>query len=218
MMSTSCPPGRTFGDDVCICGGVQRNQRENGPVSACNLATAPSGWRTGNVGAVVRRFYLVLSTGRVLARLVLSSFSAGLYPKNRRWRAGAHVSQWSEQPRKVFVYPWLAATDHCETTRGGFSQWFQFPHRPPGGVPGADYSTFGASRTARFEAERQALALMDHPNIARILDAGTTGVGVPALAGPSAAASQDRLKPGLQPEGRPYFVMDSVRENGFLPW
>ena len=27
---------------------------------------------------------------------------------------------------------------------------------------------------ARFEAERQALALMDHPNIARILDAGVT--------------------------------------------
>ena len=27
---------------------------------------------------------------------------------------------------------------------------------------------------ARFEAERQALALMDHPNIAKILDAGTT--------------------------------------------
>jgi serine/threonine protein kinase len=28
---------------------------------------------------------------------------------------------------------------------------------------------------ARFEAERQALSLMDHPNIARVLDAGTTG-------------------------------------------
>src|SRR5262245_26369686 len=28
---------------------------------------------------------------------------------------------------------------------------------------------------ARFEAERQALALMDHPNIARVLDAGTIG-------------------------------------------
>ena len=28
---------------------------------------------------------------------------------------------------------------------------------------------------ARFEAERQALALMDHPNIAKILDAGVTG-------------------------------------------
>jgi hypothetical protein len=30
---------------------------------------------------------------------------------------------------------------------------------------------------ARFEAERQALAMMDHPNIAKILDAGTTGEG-----------------------------------------
>src|SRR5438046_3185556 len=28
--------------------------------------------------------------------------------------------------------------------------------------------------STRFEAERQALALMDHPNIARVLDAGTT--------------------------------------------
>jgi WD40 repeat protein/serine/threonine protein kinase len=40
---------------------------------------------------------------------------------------------------------------------------------------------------ARFEAERQALAMMDHPNIAKVLDAGTTGVG------------------------RPYFVMELVR-------
>jgi serine/threonine protein kinase len=40
---------------------------------------------------------------------------------------------------------------------------------------------------ARFEAERQALALMDHPNIARVLDAGTTSTG------------------------RPYFVMELVR-------
>src|SRR5262249_39628287 len=40
---------------------------------------------------------------------------------------------------------------------------------------------------ARFEAERQALALMDHPNIARVLDGGTTN------------------------GGRPYFVMDLVR-------
>ena len=40
---------------------------------------------------------------------------------------------------------------------------------------------------ARFEAERQALALMDHPNIARVLDAGTTT------------------------EGRPYFVMELVK-------
>ena len=40
---------------------------------------------------------------------------------------------------------------------------------------------------ARFEAERQALALMDHSNIARVLDAGATD------------------------SGRPYFVMELVR-------
>ncbi len=32
---------------------------------------------------------------------------------------------------------------------------------------------------ARFEAERQALALMEHPNIAKVLDAGTTEAGLP---------------------------------------
>ena len=32
---------------------------------------------------------------------------------------------------------------------------------------------------ARFEAERQALAVMDHPNIARVLDAGATETGRP---------------------------------------
>ncbi|MBA3484324.1 MAG: protein kinase, partial [Pirellulales bacterium] len=40
---------------------------------------------------------------------------------------------------------------------------------------------------ARFEAERQALALLDHPNISRVLDAGATE------------------------SGRPYFVMELVR-------
>ena len=39
---------------------------------------------------------------------------------------------------------------------------------------------------ARFEAERQALAVMDHPNVAKVFDAGTTG------------------------SGRPYFVMELV--------
>jgi hypothetical protein len=34
---------------------------------------------------------------------------------------------------------------------------------------------------ARFEAERQALALMDHPNIARVFDAGATPMGRPYL-------------------------------------
>ncbi len=40
---------------------------------------------------------------------------------------------------------------------------------------------------ARFEAERQALAMMDHPNIAKVLDCGTTETG------------------------RPYFVMELVK-------
>ncbi len=48
--------------------------------------------------------------------------------------------------------------------------------------PGMD----SAQVIARFEAERQALAMMDHPNIARVLDAGTTD------------------------SGRPYFVMELV--------
>src|SRR5262249_54772205 len=40
---------------------------------------------------------------------------------------------------------------------------------------------------ARFDAERQALALMDHPNIAKVHDAGAT------------------------PDGRPYFIMELVK-------
>jgi serine/threonine protein kinase/WD40 repeat protein len=40
---------------------------------------------------------------------------------------------------------------------------------------------------ARFEMEREALAMMDHPNIARVLDAGTT------------------------PQGRPFFAMELIR-------
>src|SRR5271168_2041081 len=41
--------------------------------------------------------------------------------------------------------------------------------------PGMDTSQV----IARFESERQALALMDHPNIARVLDAGATASGHP---------------------------------------
>jgi serine/threonine protein kinase/WD40 repeat protein len=54
---------------------------------------------------------------------------------------------------------------------------------------------------ARFEAERQALAMMDHPNIAKVLDAGTTAV----------AESQISNRKSQIPGGRPYFVMELVR-------
>jgi serine/threonine protein kinase len=68
---------------------------------------------------------------------------------------------------------------------------------------------------ARFEQERQALAMMDHPNIAKVLDAGTTGE--PAAHGePGALATGESLgktpvahAPGSP--GRPYFVMELVK-------
>jgi serine/threonine protein kinase/WD40 repeat protein len=52
---------------------------------------------------------------------------------------------------------------------------------------------------ARFEAERQALALMDHPNIAKVLNAGATPPSSPPHAG------------GTWGGGRPYFVMELVK-------
>ncbi|MCI0380130.1 MAG: serine/threonine protein kinase, partial [Gemmataceae bacterium] len=58
---------------------------------------------------------------------------------------------------------------------------------------------------ARFEAERQALALMDHPNIAKVLDGGT--VGQTFLSAGSPIGRQECL-PHI---GRPYFVMDLVK-------
>jgi WD40 repeat protein/serine/threonine protein kinase len=68
---------------------------------------------------------------------------------------------------------------------------------------------------ARFEAERQALAMMDHPNIAKIFDAGTVGqaeVGSQkseVRQAPSSLTSD--LRPLTSPAGRPYFVMELVR-------
>src|SRR5262249_14826941 len=69
---------------------------------------------------------------------------------------------------------------------------------------------------ARFEAERQALALMDHPNIAKVLEAGTTS-GVRNQEPGVSKQQRDRGRPTpdsclLTPEtGRPYFVMELVK-------
>ncbi len=92
---------------------------------------------------------------------------------------------------------------------------------------------------ARFEAERQALALMDHPNIAKFLDAGVTHAALargggfqPALPvmcsqqtldgadapqadralPPDSPAIQPAGRPRFEPlsAGRPYFVMELV--------
>jgi serine/threonine protein kinase len=56
---------------------------------------------------------------------------------------------------------------------------------------------------ARFEAERQALALMDHPNIARVLDAGTSETGLPyfvleLVQGKPITTHSDTLRLGLR--------------------
>jgi serine/threonine protein kinase len=67
---------------------------------------------------------------------------------------------------------------------------------------------------ARFEAERQALALMDHPNIAKVLDAGTVG-GTRNQGRGASEDGSDSLIPhpsSLAPSaGRPYFVMELVK-------
>jgi serine/threonine protein kinase len=82
----------------------------------------------------------------------------------------------------------------------------------------------------RFEAERQALAMMDHPNIAKVLDAGTTddrstldaqargGEGERGSGGELDVQAAFRVSPSphlpLSPStsvGRPYFVMELVQ-------
>src|SRR5262249_20226820 len=60
---------------------------------------------------------------------------------------------------------------------------------------------------ARFEAERQALALMEHANIARVLDAGTMGPSEPRPIG----SGEPHPPPIGRGSGRPYFVMELVK-------
>jgi serine/threonine protein kinase len=93
----------------------------------------------------------------------------------------------TERPGTV-VGPYKLLEEICE---GGFGLVYRAEQQQPVRrtvalkviKPGMDTKLV----VARFEAERQALALMDHPNIARVLDAGATD------------------------SGRPYFVMELVR-------
>jgi len=90
------------------------------------------------------------------------------------------------QPREVGPYKLLE-----QIGQGGFGTVYMADQTTPVKrrvalkilKPGMDTSEV----IARFEAERQALAMMDHPHIARVLDGGTSS------------------------EGRPYFVMELVR-------
>jgi serine/threonine protein kinase len=85
----------------------------------------------------------------------------------------------------------LAATNFCNKSAKAVAAWFIWPNRrnlfAAGRAQGHQAGHGHQEVIARFEAERQALALMDHPNIAKVLDAGATETG------------------------RPYFVMELVR-------
>src|SRR5262249_55713030 len=63
----------------------------------------------------------------------------------------------------------------------------------------------------RFEAERQALALMDHPNIAKVLDAGAVGSGHGAVGSETDGSALATGNSQLPTTGRPYFVMELVK-------
>ena len=102
--------------------------------------------------------------------------------------ANADVTATAEEPGTI-IGPLQAAGADRRRRHGRSSTWPSKSSRC-----GARWRSRSSSRAwttkqvvARFEAERQALALMDHPNIAKVLDAGTTDAG------------------------RPYFVMELVR-------
>jgi len=83
------------------------------------------------------------------------------------------------------------ATSCSKPSGGGFGTvWMaeqEEPVRRRGGLKIIKLAWTTRQVVARFDAERQALALMDHPNIAHVFDGGATGTG------------------------RPYFVMELVR-------
>jgi serine/threonine protein kinase len=67
---------------------------------------------------------------------------------------------------------------------------------------------------ARFEAERQALALMNHPNIARVVDAGVTEAGRPYFAMEFVPVRDYRVKRVIN--GFTIFVRDAFIEFHWL--
>ena len=86
----------------------------------------------------------------------------------------------------------LAATNCSSKSAKAAAAWFIWPSRrnrfaAASRSKSSSWAWTPNSVIARFEAERQALALMDHPNIAKVLDAGATDTG------------------------RPFFVMELVR-------
>jgi serine/threonine protein kinase len=117
-------------------------------------------------------------------------------------RAGALLMEPAVSARTRTLEPSLAATDHAGDKVGRYKLLQRIGEGGCGVVYMAEQEEPVQRRVAlkiiklgmdtksvvaRFEAERQALAMMDHPNIAKFFDAGVTETG------------------------RPYFVMELVR-------
>ena len=124
---------------------------------------------------------------RELEKLIVDHFRAGDFLENPAVRAETVDQPITEKPGSV-IGPYRLLQKIGE---GGFGVVYMAEQTEPVErrvalkiiKPGMDTRQV----IARFEAERQALAMMDHPNIAKILDGGTTD------------------------SGRPYFVMELVQ-------
>ena len=134
--------------------------------------------------AELRRRVEALLAAHERPESLLDRPAAELTPHDRSRATGRR--RWPRAPARS-----LARTRSSSRSARGAWASFIWPNRPSRVrrkvalkviKPGMD----SAQVLARFEAERQALALMDHPNIARVLDAGATAAG------------------------RPYFVMERV--------
>src|SRR5579884_1117964 len=123
-----------------------------------------------------------------VARLVVAHFRSGSFLESPVVRPAASVAEGITERPGTALGPYKLLEQIGE---GGFGLVFMAEQQQPVRrkvalkilKPGMDTRQV----VARFEAERQALALMEHPNIAHVFDGGET------------------------PAGRPYFVMELVR-------
>jgi eukaryotic-like serine/threonine-protein kinase len=125
---------------------------------------------------------------REMEKLVLDHFRAGQFLESPAAHFVATVEQLSAEGPGTLIGPYKLLEQIGE---GGMGLVFMAEQLQPVRrrvalkiiKPGMDTRQV----VARFEAERQALALMDHPNIAKVFEAGATA------------------------SGRPYFVMELVK-------
>ncbi|MEK0452055.1 MAG: Serine/threonine-protein kinase PknB [Verrucomicrobiota bacterium] len=129
-----------------------------------------------------------LALRRRVERLLKSHESTGFMDVPVSPEILAEIERLKPEDAGDFIGPYKLLQ---EIGHGGFGTvWMVEQHRPVRRRAALKVVKLGMDTKeviARFDQERQALALMDHPNIARVFDAGMT------------------------PSGRPYFVMELVR-------